>query len=83
MKKASLSGLDSTFQTIINNEVKRNKILPSLGLELHQQKIYALGLYEMQFDEKMNMLLNKWYDNKEFTQITKNIQLFSSTYAPL
>ncbi|AHB41318.1 hypothetical protein P148_SR1C00001G0527 [candidate division SR1 bacterium RAAC1_SR1_1] len=83
LKKASLSGLDSTFQTIINNEVKRNKILPSLGLELHQQKIYALGLYEMQFDEKMNMLLNKWYDNKEFTQITKNIQLFSSTYAPL
>lgn len=83
LKQASLSWLDLTFQNIINNEIKRYKILPSLWLELNQQKLYALWLYELQFDEKINLLLDKWYDNKEFTQITKNIQKFSSTYAPL
>jgi hypothetical protein len=34
----------------------------------------------MQFDEKINMLLDKRYDNKEFSQITKEVQQFLSTY---
>jgi len=36
----------------------------------------------MQFDEKINMLLDKWYDNKELTQISKEVQQFSFKYMP-
>lgn len=80
LKQASLSGLHLSFQNSIDKEVKRNKILPTLSDELLQQKNYALWLYEMQFDEKINMLLDKRYDNKEFSQITKEVQQFLSTY---
>lgn len=82
LKQASLSWLDVTFETMISKEVKKYKILPSLWSELRQQKIYALWLYDLQFDEKLNLLLDKWYDNKEFTQITRNTQKFLSTYTP-
>jgi hypothetical protein len=36
----------------------------------------------MQFDEKTNFLLEKRYDNKEFTQITKEVQSFLTLYYP-
>lgn len=82
LKQASISGLDWSFQNIIDKEINRYKIIPSLWIELAQQKTYALWLYEMQFDEKINMLLDKWYDNKEFSQITKEVQQFISKYNP-
>ncbi|MDD3262734.1 MAG: peptidoglycan-binding domain-containing protein [Candidatus Absconditabacteria bacterium] len=82
LKKASLSGLELVFQNNIDKEVRRNRILTNLSNELSQQKNYALGLYEMQFDEKINMLLDKWYDNKELTQISKEVQQFYSKYMP-
>ena len=82
LKKASLSGLELVFQNNIDKEVRRNRVLTNLSNELSQQKNYALWLYEMQFDEKINMLLDKWYDNKELTQISKEVQQFSFKYMP-
>lgn len=80
LKQASISGLDISLQNIINKEIKKYKILPLLWSELSQQKLYALGLFEMWLDEKINILLDQWYDNKEFSQITKEVQTFVSTY---
>ncbi len=82
LKKASISWLDIWFQYIIDRETRRYRILPNLEEELVQQKNYALWLYEMQFDEKTNFLLEKRYDNKEFTQITKEVQSFLTLYYP-
>ncbi len=82
LKKSSLSWLDLSFQIVIDKEVKRNKILANLSSELLLQKTYALWLYEMQFDEKINMLLDKRYDNKELTQISKEVQQFYAKYMP-
>jgi len=80
LKKSSMSWLDINFQYIIDKEVRRYKILPNLADQLKEQKTYALWLYELQFDEKINLLLDRWYDNKEFTEITQKVKQFSVSY---
>lgn len=80
IKQASISGLSNYFQYLIDKQTKRNRVLPNLWSELEQQKQYALWLFSMQFDENVNLLLEKWYDNKEFTQIKKDVDAIISTY---
>lgn len=83
LKQTSLSWLDMSLQNIIDREVKKYRILPTLSTELLHQKNYALGLFDMQVDEKINLLLSKRYDNKEYTQLTKDVEKFLALYAPL
>ncbi len=81
IKNIFSSWLDTTFDRLIKKEIKRYTILGNLATELEQQKSYALKLFGLQFDEKLNILLDKWYDNKQYTKITKDIQNYINSYS--
>lgn len=80
LKSDSIYALDLQLQNLIKTNVKRYPILPMLSWELFVQKDYALWLYGIQFDEKLNLFLVQWYDNKEYISIKTQFDNIKSEY---
>ncbi len=80
IKEAMSMALDVNFQAIIDREIKRNKNLINLDEELSILKESTIAEYQKKFDESVNSLLKKWYNNKELEKLSQEVDNFLNLY---
>ena len=80
IKSSAISNLDLKLTNVINPWVRRYSFVKTLSWDLSIQKDYALRLYGLDFDEKLNNLLLKWYSNSDFKLIKQQYDALKQSY---
>lgn len=58
--------LDLNVQALIDANVKKYKVLKDLSGVLASEKSFALRMYGLDFDEKLNTILDQWYNKTDY-----------------
>jgi len=68
-----MNGFGARIQSLIDAAIKTYKKLPTLGAALVNEKGFAVLNYGLDFDEKMNVIMNDWYNKTDYEDIKSQI----------
>ena len=80
IRASFVTSLDNKLQALINTYVRKYKVLKNLSGVLASEKSFVLRMYGLDFDEKLNTILDQRYDKTDYDFIGTQISTIDTNF---